>query len=291
MSAGVVDREVLGEVLARARAASRYSGFVSKGDPVQGDLVDVLGRVSAQLDRELDEVLPPWYRWPRQTARWWSRVYEYPFVLAAICELPAGSSVLDVGCGVSPLPLVLASVGYPVVAVDTDAEAIKAMRTAAARWGIGGIEWAVADPHAPLSSFGQFDAVSSVSVLEHTPDPVSHLEALLVPVRAAGLIAVTFDYAGNGPHGVSDACYERMLGKLTQAGEFAPAFRNVPSEHRLTPFDGPFALYDASILVRAQFGAKQLLKRAVGLPYVRTADLMFNCCQIALRVAEKRNQD
>jgi SAM-dependent methyltransferase len=93
-------------------------------------------------------------------ADWWSRCYEYPWVLHNIKK---GTTVVDAGCGVEhPLKLFLASRCSRVYAVDTDARISDFT-------GPANVEYRRESICSIGLPTGSVDAVVCVSVLEHMP--------------------------------------------------------------------------------------------------------------------------
>jgi 2-polyprenyl-3-methyl-5-hydroxy-6-metoxy-1,4-benzoquinol methylase len=131
-----------------------------------------------------------------------SRMIEYPWVLDKMSSLPAGALVLDIGSGVSPLPPILAQRGLQVACVDSH----PMVRTLADRhawneWGF--FDYSVLSPrikafHTDILDFRpnvKFDAVYSVSVLEHMPRTVWEQALRMLPgfLKPGGLLLLTLD--------------------------------------------------------------------------------------------------
>jgi 2-polyprenyl-3-methyl-5-hydroxy-6-metoxy-1,4-benzoquinol methylase len=131
-----------------------------------------------------------------------SRAIEYPWLLEMLGDLGPGSRVLDIGAGVTPLPIILAERGLYVHTVDNH----PLIRTLDARscwneWGF--INYADLSPHAQSSHVDileyqpehQFDAVYSVSVIEHMPRKVweSAIALMAAWIQPGGLLLLTLD--------------------------------------------------------------------------------------------------
>ena len=100
----------------------------------------------------------------------------YPWVAARLENLGAGSRVLDVGAGVSPMPLWLAGRGVLVDTVDN--HPIRRTLPPAENWNAWGfldyqqLHPNVASHHCAIAEFSpvsRFDAVYSICVLTHMP--------------------------------------------------------------------------------------------------------------------------
>jgi cyclopropane fatty-acyl-phospholipid synthase-like methyltransferase len=103
----------------------------------------------------------------------------WPFVIARLEALPPGSRVLDLGAGITPLPLFLAQIGAHVDTVDNH----PTVRTLPfdEHWnGWGFFDYSALHPHltshhcsvADFTSSQRFDAIYSVALIAHMPRAV-----------------------------------------------------------------------------------------------------------------------
>lgn len=119
-------------------------------------------------------------------------------ILHADTAYPAGSVVLEAGCGIGAQTVVLAanSPGARLVSVDVSAPSLAAARTHSAARGFGSVVFVRADifdlPFCPAS----FDHVFVCFVLEHLPDPVGALLRLKSVLKPGGTVTVI-----EGDHG------------------------------------------------------------------------------------------
>ncbi|MQA81867.1 MAG: methyltransferase domain-containing protein [Streptosporangiales bacterium] len=112
---------------------------------------------------------------------------------------PAGSRVLEVGCGVGAqtVHLAAASPRARLVAVDVSAESLAQARArVAAQVPDAAVEWHRADLFALPYADASFDHLFVCFVLEHLPNPVEALAALRRVLRPGGTITVI-----EGDHG------------------------------------------------------------------------------------------
>ena len=106
-------------------------------------------------------------------------------------HLVSGIDLLDVGCGPGTITCDLARAVAPgrVVGVDAAAGVIEEAREAAARDGVTGVTFEVADPFALPFDDDTFDIVHAHQVLQHVADPVSALVEMRRVCRPGGLVA------------------------------------------------------------------------------------------------------
>jgi 2-polyprenyl-3-methyl-5-hydroxy-6-metoxy-1,4-benzoquinol methylase len=95
--------------------------------------------------------------------------------LIQVADLPAGSRILDAGCGPGLVAEALLQAGYRVMGVDLSAEMIARARKRCARFGDRASfeQKSLFDP----SLAGPYDGAISRFVLHHTPDPRLHSPA------------------------------------------------------------------------------------------------------------------
>ena len=148
------------------------------------------------------------------TLRWW----EYGLAHAAVtAHVAKKSRVLEIGTGgwSSPFAAALALDGYDVIAVDK--EPIFAAQTAAQRLLLGnefqltGEVFDLCDATI-VTTPNSFDAVVSLSVLEHIPDDELALRRCCSLLRPNGLLVLTFDYSPSPcvPTPAQDRIYSRI---------------------------------------------------------------------------------
>ena len=111
---------------------------------------------------------------------------------------PAGSAVLEAGCGVGAQTVTLAarSPGARLVSMDIAAESVALARRRVEAAGLGNVEFVQGDVYDPPFEDASFDHVFVCFVLEHLPRPVAALERLGRLLRPGGTITVI-----EGDHG------------------------------------------------------------------------------------------
>ena len=126
---------------------------------------------------------------------------------------PAGSKVLEVGCGVGAQTVELAhrNPDSLITSIDVSPESVARAERRTAAAGIANVEFAVADVHdLPWSegvlTAGRFDHIFVCFLLEHLPRPVEALRALRRLLKPGGtLTVVEGDHGSTYFHPDSDA--------------------------------------------------------------------------------------
>jgi ubiquinone/menaquinone biosynthesis C-methylase UbiE len=103
---------------------------------------------------------------------------------------PAGSRVLEVGCGVGAQTLILArnSPGIKLTCIDISEDYLAQAAKKVASEGIRGVEFQQADVYNLPFGPDSFDHVFVCFVLEHLPDPLKALEIFKGLIKTGGTI-------------------------------------------------------------------------------------------------------
>ena len=150
-------------------------------------------------------------------------------VLQLLHEVPAGSSVLDAGCGGGLFSVGIKEAGYDVFGIDLSKSGIKA---AQAR-NIG--EFKVASVYENLAEpFGKtsFDAIIAIEVIEHLYSPARFAERIFESLKPGGVVVVSTPYWGyfkNVVLAVTDRI-DRSLTVLWEGGHIKHFSRRTLSE-------------------------------------------------------------
>ncbi len=134
----------------------------------------------------------------RESRRLFDQAATLSDILHADIAYPAGSAVLEAGCGVGAQTVILAanSPGARIVSVDVSGRSLRAARALAAAEGARNVAFARADiGHLPFPP-GRFDHVFVCFVLEHLADPAGALARLKAALKPGGTITVI-----EGDHG------------------------------------------------------------------------------------------
>ncbi|MGH3759847.1 methyltransferase domain-containing protein [Actinophytocola sp.] len=131
---------------------------------------------------------------PHETRRLGDQADTLASLLHAGTAYPAGSRVLEVGCGIGAQTahLVASSPGAQIVAIDRSPESLATARARVA----APVEWLRADLFDLPFADGEFDHLFVCFVLEHLREPVRALEGLRRVLAPGGTITVI-----EGDHG------------------------------------------------------------------------------------------
>ena len=123
-----------------------------------------------------------------------AHAYLLPCILSLCGDLPAGSRVLDVGCGNGALAAEFARRGHSVVGIDLAEAGIRIARQSCPA---GRFEVLAADRDV-LKNLAEkpFDLVLSAEVVEHLYDPRSFMAGCYAATRAGGRFICTTPYHG-----------------------------------------------------------------------------------------------
>ncbi len=135
---------------------------------------------------------------PRESERLTDQAGTLVELLHADTAYPAGSTVLEAGCGVGAQTVTLAqrSPEARFTSVDLSAESLAEARRRADHAGLANVEFRRADIFDLPFEAGSFDHVFVCFVLEHLSRPVEALQALRQLLRPGGTITVI-----EGDHG------------------------------------------------------------------------------------------
>jgi len=111
---------------------------------------------------------------------------------AVTYHVPAGGSVLDLGCGTGELASAIAAAGLRATGCDISSEMLHRAATAAAG-SSGSVDLVPLDPGWQVLPFATetFDAVVASSVLEYVDDPVAVLRECRRVLRPGGVVLCT----------------------------------------------------------------------------------------------------
>jgi len=131
--------------------------------------------------------------------------------------IPAGASIVEVGCGTGQMSLYLSRAGRVVIGADVSRAALALGKDAARRFGLGGVQFVETDLHRPALKPEAFDVVYSSGVLHHTASPAAAFARVAGLARPGGLVIV----------GVYNA-FARLPLRIRRAAARLTGFRFVP---------------------------------------------------------------
>lgn len=186
------------------------------------------------------------YRWSKSPLLEWSRCCEYPAVWRLLEEYKGSRlSVLDYGCGKTFFPFFLNDNGFDVTCLDIDdyTEFYGSKE---------GIKFVTDDE----GLAGTQDLVYSVSVLEHTEDPVREIEKIYNLLKDDGVLVLTLDVDVRGDLSISMDGFVRLVDCLNSKFN-SIEFEQCDSGPLLTYLNSPYGLYHQGVgfLVRRYVGA------------------------------------
>lgn len=157
-------------------------------------------------------------RWVRDSFHQWSRQWEYPFVASQVENLikeNPSASLLDAGCGMSFLPYYFLQkyTNLQMVVSDMDPELPELYQKTNTLLNTP-VEFVLADMRNLPFEDSTFDAISCISVLEHTgsyPEIVKEFSRVLKP---HGRLLLTFDISLDGKSDVDRKEAEHILSTL-----------------------------------------------------------------------------
>ena len=135
---------------------------------------------------------------PRENERLWDQAGSLVELLHADTAYPAGSTVLEAGCGVGAQTVTLAqrSPEARFTSIDISPESVAEAERRVTEAGLANVEFRQADIFAPPFPAESFDHVFVCFVLEHLSRPVDALVTLQALIRPGGSITVI-----EGDHG------------------------------------------------------------------------------------------
>ncbi len=131
---------------------------------------------------------------PRVRAAWLSLLEQ---------EIPAGASVLDVGCGTGTLSVLLAERGCSVTGVDLSPRMVERAQAKAVRHDVS-VDFLLGDASDPPVAPG-FDVVLARHVLWALPEPSAALDRWLTLLTPAGRLVLVEGLWGTGAGLPADA--------------------------------------------------------------------------------------
>ena len=178
-------------------------------DPAYSDAFEECARAQESFLAAEDAFRSPAYPWERDALRQWSRCWEYPYALTQLRARPPGE-VVDFGSGVTFFPFALARAGWTVTCVDNDPLVIHDLGLASTALATPLRPLLNAGPHIPLAD-ASCDAVYSISVLEHLPDPLPVIAEAARILRPGGVFVLTLDVDLEGDGPIAPAGFDLLL--------------------------------------------------------------------------------
>lgn len=155
------------------------------------------------------------YSWPSDALHNWSRLWEYPYIYSNLKHLfpqPENIELLDIGSGVTFFSFYLAQLGFSVTASDIDPiaeqdinSALKVIDTKSGKLKVS----LCTEESLPFSD-SSFDAITSISVIEHVTDFEANIREIHRVLKNDGYFLITFDIDLSGVHELKPSTYRNF---------------------------------------------------------------------------------
>lgn len=145
-----------------------------------------------RLEKSLAEYYPPGYWWDEggRTAvlegayRKWMVARDHLRFVSSSVPSPAGTRLLDIGCGSGLFVRLAAAAGFDAFGLETSHEAVAAAR----RMGVSGV---IEGTEESLIESGEtYDLITLFHTLEHIPEPFRYLRRIQKLLKKPGLLVV-----------------------------------------------------------------------------------------------------
>lgn len=181
-------------------------------------------------------------KWPQDSLRWWSRIWEYPFVYHHLKSQTTNSVIMDFGSGVTFFPFSVAELGQKVICIDNDIDCVqdmqKAIKHVPLKKGQVEIEQ-FADGKIPLAN-ESFDAAYSVSVIEHIPKFEGIIREIARTLKKGGLFLLTIDCDLIGNYSITEENRKKLGSVIEEYFEYVHPPTSVSEKDLLRSDRGPY---------------------------------------------------
>jgi 2-polyprenyl-3-methyl-5-hydroxy-6-metoxy-1,4-benzoquinol methylase len=193
-------------------------------------------------------------KWPSDALHWWSRIWEYPYVMHHIEHWHEKSNkqkklkVVDFGSGVTFFPFSIARLGLDVCCVDNDeicgrdlAKAINTISTST-----GSVTYKIISGSQLPFGDNEVDVLYSISVLEHIPNFEKTIVEMNRILKPGGLCILTIDLDLLGNSEIGSDKYEYLRSLLLKYFHYLAPDRTIHPDKILKSNAGPFPMPMAS---------------------------------------------
>ena len=220
------------------------------------------------------------YKWPTNPLVWWSRCWEYPYVLYHIrkwrkSDIDYQPIVVDLGCGVTFMPFCIARENCVVIGVDvdpiTEGDLVKAINIIPAL--PGSVSFRLTDGALLPFKKNEIDAMYCVSVLEHILDPTKTIKEVARVIKEGGLFVLTLDIDLKGNSDIGPDKYQLMLDTFREYFEPKELDQTIHPLRLLKSNNGPYPWNVESGLKKCMRPFKEFAKLLIGRKRLQKLDL------------------
>jgi SAM-dependent methyltransferase len=187
------------------------------------------------------------YKWPRKPLYWWSRCWEYPYVLHHIKKWRKDQKsglpkIVDLGCGVTFFPFSIATENCAVVGVDIDPVAEQAIVEAAKYIPIsnGSVSFKLTNGESLPFEDHEIDALYCISVLEHIPNPCVTIKEIARVLKKGGLFVLTLDVDLKGNYDIGPDKFNSLISTIHEHFVLNEHERTIHPTKLLKSDNGPY---------------------------------------------------
>lgn len=187
------------------------NGYLTKSELINNkDVFYNIIELEKSFISDYENKIPNEYKekWPLHKSHWWSRAFEYDFIIKSFQEanINANDRVLEVGPGCSFLTKYLIDkFNYNNLTLeDVDPNVLSF-------WGA--IFNKYKDINLSFERGGDYNYIYSVSVIEHIPNPEAFFEELINSLMPGGRFFITLDIdLCSDQFGLNTECLNKILG-------------------------------------------------------------------------------
>lgn len=245
------------------------------------DIFEVLEQIQDEFLKHEKEFRSVEYvkKWPSDALHWWSRCWEYPYVLYHLKKLKQSErmTVLDLGSGVTFFPTAVARQNCDVCAVDVDEIVGKDLPAATRHVSPlpGTVSVLLSDGNSLPNGDSEMDVVYSISVLEHLENYEEIISEVHRVLKPNGHFILTIDVDIKGSVSIGASKFYNILGALSRRFEAQYLNSMLHPQDLLTSSNSTYPLHEGSGSKTAFHRIKSEIKVLLGYKEREVSEL---CC-------------